>query len=445
MAQKLISMTEKELSRHNVIQNLITGRINGTDAAKQIDLSVRQTKRLKVKVIKNGAEGLIHGNRGRQSNNKLPNKIVEQAKRYLKEKYYDFGPSFAAEKLNENHQIKIGKETLRGIMTEVGLWQPKARKQPKKKHFWRPRKDNYGEMEQFDGSYHQWFGEGETCLLLSVDDATGKITYGQFGYDESVKTVFAFWRDYLLANGLPLAIYLDKFSTYKVNHQHSVDNQDLITQFERAANQLGIKLITAHSPQAKGRIERMFQTLQDRLVKELRLAGIAAIDEANSFLKEYIPKFNAQFAVAPARRKNLHKMLNKSAKERLPQIFSIQNERKVNNDYTIAFKNKFYQLNDTQPTTVYKKDAVIVEEHLNDVVKINLKGHYLNYSVLPERPKKEIDIKLPALTQRKPANWKPPPDHPWRKRFIWNHKNIKVAQTIDAAQLILNVRNSLNE
>lgn len=444
MTQKLISMTEKELSRYNAIKNLIAGQINGTDAAKQVGLSVRQVKRLKAKVVKNGAQGLIHGHRGRESNRRLAVELVEKAKQILKEKYHDFGPTFASEKLNEKHGIKINKETIRLTMTEMGLWHPKPRKQPKKKHFWRPRKDNYGEMEQFDGSYHQWFGNEETCLLLSVDDATGKITDGQFGCHESVKEVFAFWQDYLLVNGLPLAVYLDKFSTYKVNHASAVDNSELLTQFQRAMEQAGVKLIVAHSPQAKGRIERMFETLQDRLVKELRLAGIVTTAEANEFLKEYIPKFNAQFAVVPARRKNLHKMLNKSVRERLPQIFSIQKERKVNNDYTIAFNNKFYQLDDVQPTTVYKKDAVIVEEHLNGAVKINLKGHYLNYSVLPERPKKEIDIKLPALTQRKPSYWKPPDDHPWRKKFIWNGKNIKVAQTIDVAQLILNVRNSLN-
>lgn len=415
MTHKLIAMTEKELLRHNIIKNLIAGVINGTDAAKQMGLSVRQTKRIKARVVKNGAQGLIHGNRGRESNRHLDIEMIKKAKKYLREKYYDFKPTFASEKLDENHHIAINKETVRKIMSEMGLWKPKPRKNPKKRHLWRPRKDNYGEMEQFDGSYHKWFGNEETCLLLSVDDATGKITYSQFGYDESVKAVFAFWQDYLLTNGLPLAIYLDKFSTYKVNHVSAVDNSELLTQFQRAMNRAGVKLIVAHSPEAKGRIERMFQTLQDRLVKELRLAGIVAIDEANKFLKEYIPKFNAKFAVVPARRKNLHKLLNKTMEEKLPQIFSIQKERKVNNDYTIMFKNKFYQLNDMQPTTVYKKDTIVVEERLDGAIKINLKGHYLNYLELPERPKKEIDVKLPALTLRKPTFWKPPADHPWRK------------------------------
>lgn len=433
MTQELISMTEKELLRHGIIKSLIDGAINGTDAAKQLSLSIRQTKRLKAKVIKNGARGLIHGNRGRESNRCFDDTIIEKAKKHLKEKYYDFGPTFASEKLSEDHKIKINKETIRDIMTEMGLWHPRPRKQPKQKHFWRPRKDNYGELEQFDGSYHKWFGEDETCLLLSVDDATGKITHGQFGYNESVMAVFDFWWGYLEHNGLPISIYLDKFSTYKINHKNASDNEDLITQFQRATRHVGVKLIFAHSPEAKGRIERMFETLQDRLVKELRLAGITTINEANKFLQEYIPIFNAKFAVVPARRANLHKTLSQKTKEQLPRIFSIQNKRQVNNDYTVMFKNNFYQLNDTQPTTVYKKDAVIVEEHMNGNLKINLHGYYLNYLKLPKKPEKEININLPALTVRKPNNWKPPLHHPWRTY------SFDIKQRVDIKQLLSEV------
>ena len=156
------------------------------------------------------------------------------------------------------------------------------------------------------------------------------------------------------------------------------------------------------------------------MVKELRLAKITTIDEANAFLKEYVPKFNAQFAVVPNRRANLHRKMNKQTLEKLPQIFSIQNQRKVMNDYTIRFKNRFFQLNEIQPTTVYKKDIVIVEEHLDGEIKISLKGHYLDYTELPQRPEKEINIKLPALTIRKQSNWKPPTDHPWRKQLLLN-------------------------
>ena len=422
MAQKLISMSKRELSRYEIINDLIGGKINGTDASKQIGVSVRHIKRLKLKVNKYGAEGLIHKNRGRAGNRKLDPEIVKKAKECLKEKYSNFKPTFASEKLYENHNIKLGREKTRLIMAEMGLWKPKLRKQPKQRHVWRARKDNCGEMQQFDGSYHNWFGDEESCLLLSVDDATGKITHAKFDYNEGVIAVFKFWLEYFDKNGLPLSIYLDKFSTYKVNHKNAVDNKDLITQFERAMNQVGGKLITAHSPEAKGRVERMNGTLQDRLVKELELAGITTMKEANEFLKEYIPKFNAKFAVAPNRRADLHKKLSKAIKEKLPQIFSIQDKRKVMNDYTIMFENKFFQLNEKQPTSVYKKDAVNVEKHLNGDIKINLKEHYLDYTELVEKPKKEINIKLPAITIRKQSNWKPPIDHPWRRQFLLNRQ-----------------------
>ncbi|MEW6408420.1 MAG: ISNCY family transposase [Patescibacteria group bacterium] len=421
MQQQLISMTQKELLRYEIIQNLIKGCINGTEAAKQMDLTVRQVKNIKARVIKEGAYGVVHKNRGRKSNKKLPETKINQIETIIKEKYRDFGPTFAAEKLYENHQIKISDETLRHLMVKWGLRTIKPRKQPKKMRFWRPRKDNYGEMQQFDGSYEHWLENraGELCLLLSVDDATGKITHARFDYNESVMTVFKFWLGYFDKNGLPVSVYLDKFSTYKVNHKNVVDNKELITQLQRTMNQMNVKLITAHSPEAKGRVERIFGTLQDRLIKEMRLAGISSTKDANKFLEEYIPKFNAQFAVAPRRKANLHKKLNKQLKESLPQIFSRQSYRKVNNDYTIMFENRYFQLTKEQPITVYKRDTVIIEEHLDGGVKINLNGRYLNYFVLSERPKKIIDVKLPALTRRKQSDWKPPLNHPWRRSFVF--------------------------
>lgn len=418
--EKLITMTQKELSRYEVIKMLLNKEINGTDASKQIGVSVRQIRNLKSNVKKHGAKGIIHANRGRPSNRRISEEKINEIETIINKNYSNFGPTFAAEKLDELHRIKISNEKLRGLMIKWKFWKPRPRKQAKNKHFWRPRKDNFGEMDQFDGSYHVWFGDEESCLLLSVDDATGKITYAKFDVNESVIAVFKFWTEYFEKNGLPISIYLDKFSTYKVNHKNAVDNKDLITQFERAAKQVEVKLITANSPQAKGRIERMNKTLQDRLVKELRLANISTIEKANEFLKEYVPKFNAKFSVVPNRRADLHKALNNTTKARLPQIFSIQETRTVMNDYTIRFETRFYQLNETQSTTVYKKDMVIIEKRMDGEIKINLKGHYLNYTELPERPKKEINVKLAALTNRKSSQWKPPANHPWRNQFLWD-------------------------
>ena len=196
-----------------------------------------------------------------------------------------------------------------------------------------------------------------------------------------------------------------------------------MTQFERAMNQLGVKVIHANSPQAKGRVEKMNGTLQRRLVKEMRLNKINTIPEANKFLKEiFIPKFNRQFAVVPKKKNDLHRKLTTDEKDNLDKILSIQSERTINNDYTIRFKNNYYQLNETQPTTVYKKDKITIEEHLSGEIKISVRKHYLNYFCLSERPKKEIDVNLIALTTRPPTSWKPPANHPWRMQFFINKK-----------------------
>jgi transposase len=230
MAQeKLITMTEKELSRYEIIERLLNKEINGTDAAKQIGLSGRQVRNLKARAKKHGLQGIIHAGRGKPGNRRMSKEKIKKIETIVKNNYADFGPTFAAEKLLENHQLIISKEKLRKLMIGWNLWKPKSRKRVKHKHLWRPRKDNFGEMEQFDGSYHHWFGKEESCLLLSVDDATGKITHARFDHDEGAATVFKFWIEYLLKNGQPMAIYLDKFSTYKVNHKNAVDNKDLIT------------------------------------------------------------------------------------------------------------------------------------------------------------------------------------------------------------------------
>lgn len=416
----LITLTMTEINRHEVIKKLINKRISEKEARKMLNIkSLRQVRRIKKRVLKKGVNGVVHRSRGRPGNRRFNEKFVKKAMMIVSEKYSDFKPTFASEKLLENDGIKIGREKLRQLMIKEGLWKPKSRKQPKNRHTWRSRKDNYGEMQQFDGSYHYWLEDraGEMCLLLSVDDATGRITHAKFDKNEGTVAVFNFWLEYFTENGLPVCIYLDKFSTYKINHPSAVDNKELMTQFQRATNQIGVITINANSPEAKGRVERMNGTLQDRLVKEMRLAGISTIDEANKFLKKYIIKFNKQFAVVPKNQFDLHKPVNKVIKGKLPQIFSIQSQRKVNNDYTIMFKNKFFQLEERQPTTVFKKDTVTIEEHLNGEIKINFKDKYLNYIVLPERPKKIKDMPITALTNRK-ADYKPPSDHPWRRMIV---------------------------
>lgn len=407
-------MTDKEAIRYDIIQELVLGTINGSEAARQLNLSLRQTQRLKAQVVEKGIEGIVHRSRGKPSNRKLSDDIHDEIIRLIHEKYISCKPTFISEKLEEINEIIVSKETVRSLMIAEKLWKVSSRKSSeKKRHTWRQRKDHFGEMQQFDGSYHKWWGDKESCLLASIDDATGKITHAKFDLNESTVAVFRFWLEYVAKHGLPLAIYLDKYSTYKINHKNAVDNTDLMTQFQRAMKQVGIQPITAHSPQAKGRIERLFETLQDRLVQELKLVGITTMEEANEFLITYIPKFNAQFSVVPAQTKDLHKSVPKQVEKKLPQIFSIQDTRVVQNDYTVMFETKFFQLNEIQPTTIYKKDTVLVETHLDGSIKLRMRDTYLSFQQLPQRPKKVKDVPLPAITTHK-SEWKPPANHPWR-------------------------------
>jgi hypothetical protein len=309
-------------------------------------------------------------------------------------------------------------------MIEKELW--KSHKQKKDEHrSWRPRKEYYGEMEQFDGSYHLWFEKRycdkdrnpmEVCLLVAIDDATGKITKAAFMANEGVYAVFTFWKVYIEKKGKPKIIYLDKFSTYKINHKAAVDNFELMTQFQRAVKDLSFRLISAHSPQAKGRIERLFKTLQDRLIKELRLVGINTPEEANKFLEEvFIPKFNKRFAVVPEKKGDLHKPLTAIDKKNIDRIFSVQSSRTVHNDFTIQFKNSWYQLTEIQPATIRAKNKVLVEEWLDGTLHLSIRGKYLSYLLLPDKPKKEKSD--PTILTTHTLNWKPSPDHPWRKGY----------------------------
>lgn len=416
-------LTSEEQYKFEVITKVINKEIKPALAAKLLGVSTRQIRRLKVAVQDEAEMAVIHKLKGRQSNHQLDKALKEKALEIVEKKYADFKPTFASEKLDENEHIKISPQTLRRWMGKKGLW--KIRKQKDTAyHAWRARKEYYGELEQFDGSYHYWFENRfidrsgnpiEVCLLASIDDATGKITKATFAENEGVFAVCSFWKGYIEKIGKPVKVYLDKFSTYKINHKVAVDNAELMTQFQRAMKTLSVDLISANSPQAKGRIERLFKTLQDRLVKELRLASINTPEEGNKFLEVFIPKFNAQFAVIAEKEGDVHKPLTKDDKKHLDRIFSIQSTRYVNNDFTIQFKNHWYQLAEIQPTTVRARNIVVIEIWLDKTIHINLRGFYLSYSVLPQRPEKTK--KQPIILTTHKLNWNPPLNHPWRKPF----------------------------
>ena len=418
MKDDSITMSEKQLTRYSVIKKLIDKNCTVAEAAVQIDLSERQVIRLKKAVLENGAIALIHGNKGRKSNRSISQDTKDKAINIIKEKYSDFGPTLAMEKLRDNHSIVLSKETLRSFMSDAGVWKIKPRKGAVKFRMKRKRKEHYGEMIQFDGSYHHWFegreGTGEDCLLVAIDDATGKLVKIEFKDGEGKNDVFAFWIDYAKEHGAPKSVYIDRFSTYKINNP-SVADLNVKTQFEKAMTELGVTTISAHSPQAKGRVERVNQTLQDRLVKELRLLGISDRETANRYLKEvFVPEFNRKFGVRPDKCGDVHRLLTEAEQKRLPHIFATKVNRTVCNDFTISYKTRIYQLTKEQTVTICRKDTVVVEEHLDGSIHLlhQKRNRYLSFHEVSERPKREKrQTVLPA--NRKVH--KPAANHPWRR------------------------------
>ncbi len=416
------NFTHKEAKKLQIINQTISGIMTNDKAAVMLGISTRQIKRLKKKVKLEGSTAIVHKLKGKQSNHHIDPLVKQKALAQIKEKYPDFKPTFATEKLAEKHDIVISPETIRLWMMQEKLW--KSRKQKSTTYrSWRPRKEHFGELEQFDGSYHLWFEDRfvdengdpiEVCLLAAIDDAEGKITKAEFLANEGVVAVFTFWKEYVEEKGKPLGIYLDKFSTYKINHKAAVDNKDLLTQFQRAMHQLDINPISANSAQAKGRVERLFGTLQDRLIKEMRLEKINNPTEGNKFLKEtFIPKFNDKFAVIPAKEGDVHRQISKEEQTQLNHIFSVHETRRINLDFTIQFKNNWYQLTEIQPTTVRPLMVVTMETWLNGSVHIILNSKELAYMLLPEKPKKQR-IKQPVILTTHTLNYKPSANHPWR-------------------------------
>ncbi len=411
-------MTNREINRHSIIKKLLDKEINGTTAADLLKLSVRQIKRLKAKVKQFGPKALIHASRGKPGNRRMTDEERKTIAEILKQKYPDFKPTFATEKLEQNHSIKRDPKTIRQVMIKENLWSPRKKKKPEY-HSWRKRKSCYGEMLQFDGSYHRWAEtrSEEWCLLASIDDASGIPVKAKFDSDEGTFPVFRFWKEYAEIHGKPRSIYLDKFSTYQMNQRAAVENHETQTQFQRAMNQLGIEPITAHSPQAKGRIERLFNTFQDRLVKEMRLRSISTMEEANKFLEEeFLPDYKVKYAVEPELKTDLHQPLNQKEKNKLNSIFSKQTTRIVRNDFTISFNNQWHQLLEEQSATVRKQDTILVEEWLDGSIHFSIRDRYLNSKVITERPQKTK--KTSWIIPAKKRDYTPAENHPWRSKFI---------------------------
>ena len=382
-----ISMNTKEVERITIIENLLDKRIKQKHAGHQLDISVRQIQRLVKRYRTEGAKGLIHKNRGRVSNRLLPEEKRKQIVNLIKTNYPDFGPTLACEKLLERDGIKCSSETIRKIMTEEGLWNPK-KKQIMEIHTYRERRPCIGELIQLDGSPHKWFEDrGKPCTLVAfIDDATSRIMDGEFVDYEGTFTLFQATEHYLKTHGKPLSFYVDKHSTFKINRQAAIEEElkDFLpqSQFARAMEQLRIELICANSPQAKGRVERLFETLQDRLVKEMRLEGISTQEEGTGYFREiYIPKHNAKFAVLPKDQTNVHRALLPS--DDLSKIFTVQTKRHVSKVLVAQYKNTRYQL-DTTGSYRYllKNQQILIEENKTGTLVFRYGDKAIPYKII---------------------------------------------------------------
>lgn len=401
----IIQLSEKEFNRMKVLESLIRKEISREEAAVRMKISSRHVSRLVKKYAIGGVNSLVHKNRGKPSSRKMAEDKRKEIVRLIETHYNDFGPTLASEMLKERHNIAIHKEVLRRIMIEAGLWNKKRKRT--KHRSWRPPKKHFGEMTQSDSSFHDWFeGRAPWCYLIRyVDDSSKTLLHAEFATSESYHSIATSTIAYFQKWGMPQQLYTDKGKVYRVNQNN--ENNEFITQYQEALQIVKVELIHAHSPQAKGRVERSFQTDQDRLVKYLRLANISDIEAANKYLQEvYIPLFNSKFSRPPQCQGDMHTPLGDI---NLFDIFCLREQRKVHNDWTIRYKNRLLQIADSMPAIVKPRDIVTVSERLDGSLRLTIRTSEIEF--------KEISQKLLKVEDPKYVwkPFKPAKNHPWRQ------------------------------
>jgi transposase len=407
-------MSKEELSRLEVMEHLQEKRMEQRAAAEILGVSIRQVKRLVRAYRREGAAGLVSKQRGKPSHHQLDRETVQAAIDLLHGRYAGFGPTLAHEKLVELEGLKLGLGSVRKIMIEDGLW--KAKKARKVEvHQMRERRASQGELEQMDGTNHDWFeGRGERCtLLVMIDDATGELGALSFVPEESFFGYCGLLQQYLAAHGRPAGLYTDKHGIFRVNIPNT-GSGDNLTQFGRAMQSLEIPILCANTPQAKGRVERANKTLQDRLVKEMRLRGINNMQQGNVYLPEFMADFNARFAVPPRSTLDAHRPL--LAHQNLDQILVWQENRLVSKNLTLQFKNVVYQIQTDRPSYALYKAQVTICQDAQGQVAILYKGDQLSYTIFHKQEhQSEVVTAKQVAHPRKPFH--PAPDHPWRRNF----------------------------
>jgi len=395
-----LTMSNKEREQAKVFEQVKQGKITQAEAAAKLRITDRWVREKIKRYCQLDDFGLVHKSRGKASPRRWNIKHEQLLIELLKGEWHDFGPTFATEKLEELHQIIVSREVVRKAMIKAGLWRAKQKKSKHRKR--RERKHMLGVMVQLDGSPHDWFEgrAGKCTLLVFIDDATSKILWLEFAESESVEALMRATKNYIQAYGIPQSFYTDHGSVFHVN----LNNQesDKKTQWERACGQLGIKIIHAHSPQAKGRVERCNGTLQDRLIKELRLAGISSIQAANEYLRtsNFIERHNEKFACEPAQKGDAHADWTA---HNLDDIFSVYETRTLANDFTITYQKRIFQLHDQQKTYISPKDMITIKTSLDSKISLWIRKTKLEFDEIKKKPTKIAEEKKVINRTRKPS------------------------------------------
>ena len=413
-----LRLSVKERSRLEILSKVKKGSVSLRKAGELMHVSYRQVLRIWQRFVSEGTEGLKHKLRDQESNHRTVQGHRLRVLELYESKYGDFGPTLAVEYLKKFDGENLSKETLRGWLMAAGLWKPRRRGSPHRE--WRERRAHWGELVQMDGSEHDWF-EGRrdrASLMVMIDDATNW-THARFFESETTFVAMTVFQEYVGYYGLPRALYVDRDSIYETTRDSTVDealkDASPLTQFGRAMKELSVELIRAHSPQAKGRVERRHGVFQDRFVKALRLQKISTLEEGNSFLEtEFLDSLNEQFHVEARSTTDLHRKVPRGVK--LDWVLSYQEHRVVQNDWTVSWCNRVFQIHESDRKLRLARKKILVSELLNGQIRLTHQGRELPWSELPERPATTKPKQSPTTNQGSP--YKPASTHPWRRPFL---------------------------
>jgi len=407
---RTLEMSTEELFRKTIVERVLDGRMTQKEGAKAIKVTERHIRRILKRYRKEGDAGLVSRKRGRSSNRKTDEETLKKVREFICDpRVKGFGPTFMAEKLEDMKGIKLSKETVRKEMIVCGVWEAKSKKK-EKIHPARPRRVCRGELVQIDGSEHAWLEERgpKATLLVFVDDATSEILAAEFATEESFFSYGKLCKSYFRTWGLPVGFYCDRFSVFRSPRPKNT-GEESVTQFQRALSVLDIEITYAYSPEAKGRVERCNGTLQDRLIKEMRLLGIDNYDAANAYLPEFIADYNRRFAVEPIESFDRHRPLDET--EDLDFLFSVHDFRIITKTLQVHYDGKIYQIKTQRPVYNFQKREVLVTQDSNGEITAWLDGNALELEEIEKRPK-QSQITASAAPKAKPEP--PAYNHPWR-------------------------------